>query len=173
MTDNELARIVTEATDALRALTTQLTVARGDAEAQRLLAGERQKRIETLEREAFLVATMTRETVAERDSWEATAKALRLLESRISGILCDAGGTVDPLPEGVATLVKERDALKELVACANVFFIDNVLVERRGSASNPDHWGVRVDGKAPTLFIDGFDNAIAKARELAVKAGEK
>jgi cell division septum initiation protein DivIVA len=103
------------ALDEARVLATQLAVANGTAEAQRHLADERQKRIETLEREAFLAATMTRETVAERDTWEATAKALRLVESRISGILCDAGGVVDPLPEGVAALVKERDALKELL----------------------------------------------------------
>jgi hypothetical protein len=103
------------ALDETRVLTTQLAVANGTTEAQRHLADERQKRIETLEREAFLVATMTRETVAERDTWETTARALRLVESRISGILCDAGGVVDPLPEGVAALVKERDALKELL----------------------------------------------------------
>jgi len=46
----------------------------------------------------------------ERDEWRATAEALRVVEARISGTLCDAADiVVDPLPEAVEALRRSRD----------------------------------------------------------------
>lgn len=47
---------------------------------------------------------------ADRDTWKATASALRINESLVSGALCDAGDVVvDPPQDGVRELVRQRD----------------------------------------------------------------
>jgi hypothetical protein len=57
----------------------------------------------------------------ERDIWRSTAESLRVMESRISGILCDAETVVvDPLPDGVARLVAERNLAQSELAKASI-----------------------------------------------------
>lgn len=62
---------------AYRELRTRFAVAQGTATAETHRADERQARVEVLEREAFLTATMTRETIADRDAMQALVAILR------------------------------------------------------------------------------------------------
>jgi len=49
----------------------------------------------------------------ERDEWKKLAEALRVQESRITGILSDASTVNTDLPDGVSDLVKQRDEAVE------------------------------------------------------------
>lgn len=107
---------------------------------------------------------LARAMIAERDEWRSLAGALRAQDSRISGTLMDSGITFEGLPEGVAALRAERDALRSLVDCATRFDIGDVRIIRiAGPASM---WWVCPRDKDHEM-VDTRDAAIARARDLA------